>query len=1155
MTTTSRSMVVLGMMTKMPVPGVIWQTLHYLVGLRRLGYEVTYVEAHARTPSMFVEGTPDAGSRRAAGFLDRVLAPHGLGARWAFHALHHDGALLGMDRGALERAYASAELILNLCGGTRPRDEHVDTGRLALVLTDPVQLEIELWQDQAATREFLDAHAVAFTFGENYGRPGCELPVVAGYDPAPTRQPVILDFWEHELPDTGTYTTVANWHQPFRTLTYRRQVYTWSKDLEFRKFLDLPRRTARSFELALASYEPGDRRLLEEHGWAVREAADFGFEGERYRAYVQGSRGEFTVAKDQNVRLRSGWFSDRSATYLAAGRPVVTQDTGFGDVLPTGKGLHAVLDVEAAAGAVETIEADYAAARSAAREVARACFDYRVVLPRMLADAGVEGPARRFPLRAPRGVASPGGEERCGPGSKAAVPSVPAELVIEPLSRRPLRLPPETVRTLLSRPIPDAWARDVDEAPEHAGTVSVIVVTYGGLALTRLCLETLLAHTRHPAYEVVVVDNASPDDTPAWLIELAAVHPQVRLILNPSNEGFAAACNQGARAARGDVLVFLNNDTIVAPGWLVDLVAPLADPSVGAVNPVTNRSGTQAEVGGTPDRTVGEFLRHAAERRGVQQVRLRAASMLAFFCLALRRDTWEKVGELDEGYGTGLFEDDDYSMRILRSGLRLACVEGVLVHHFGEASFGELVPDGRYARLYERNRARFQEKWRTAWAPRAERPDPDYDALIRRVRQEVRRLVPEGATLAVLSRGDERLLSVDPVAAWHFPRQPDGTYAGHYPADGAEAVRQLRTVQRLGADHFLVPAPAFWWLDHYEELRRFLERPGAVVARSRDLILYRLEQRNGGDPADVADRAADPTTPTAPAIARQARTAGAEAPEVGYAQATPPARPVLIIGSPRSGTSVLTWALGQHPNLYPLEETVWFGRFYAGATQAFHIGSARGPRSHLSSMGISRAEFLESLGLAVDGLVRRHRVWPTEPLGPEQRYATARAPHDPKERWVDGTPENSFHAEEIAELFPGATFIHLLREPDPVVRSLRRFHTIGGPEHSADAGYREWVAHVRACLAAEQALGPERVLRVLHRDLVVDPERVVRACLDFVGEPYAADCLLPLGEKINSSGDGPSPEGGAAEDEPTPEILAEAHALAAELFGMEEVPG
>jgi hypothetical protein len=168
------------------------------------------------------------------------------------------------------------------------------------------------------------------------------------------------------------------------------QTYSWSKHHEFMKMIDLPRRVVgQPFELALSSYTPADAAMLEANGWRVRHALDFSMDADAYRRYVVESRGEFTVAKDQNVRLRSGWFSDRSATYLAAGRPVVTQDTAFGNVLPTGEGLFAFTTADEAAAAVEAINSDYPRHRSAASAIAREYFGHDVVLGRLLEEVGL----------------------------------------------------------------------------------------------------------------------------------------------------------------------------------------------------------------------------------------------------------------------------------------------------------------------------------------------------------------------------------------------------------------------------------------------------------------------------------------------------------------------------------------------------------------------------------------------------------------------------------------------------------------------------------------------------------------------------------------------------------------------------------------------
>jgi hypothetical protein len=382
-----------GMMSKIPVAGVVWQTLHYLVGLRRLGYDVHYVEAHARTPGMLMESDRDDGSARAAEFIGRVMRRFDLGDRWAFHALHDDGRCYGMSEGELKRLYREAALLINLHGGTEPQPEHAASGRLVYVETDPVGLQVELHRGLRRTVEFLEHHVAFFTYGENYGNVDCGLPVSDRFSFRPTRQPVVIDFWEpFGNGSSGRFTTIGNWQQHWRNVIFRGETYHWSKHHEFLKFIDLPSRTEQPLELALSSCDRTNRRMLEEKGWRVRDALGVSDDIDRYRAYIGRSRAEFTVAKDQNVRLRSGWFSDRSATYLAAGRPVVTQETGFSNVLPTGLGLYAFTTAEEILQAIEAINGDYPKSSRAATEIARECFSHEVVLTGLLADLGCTAP-------------------------------------------------------------------------------------------------------------------------------------------------------------------------------------------------------------------------------------------------------------------------------------------------------------------------------------------------------------------------------------------------------------------------------------------------------------------------------------------------------------------------------------------------------------------------------------------------------------------------------------------------------------------------------------------------------------------------------------------------------------------------------------------
>jgi hypothetical protein len=384
-----RKIVVLGMMSRHPVAGIVWLTMQYLIGLERLGYETYYVEAHGATPKMFMRDGDD-GSLLAAAFIDDVMRRFDLGGRWALHALHSDGRCYGMSDEALRELYRSAALLINLHGGTTPLPEHVATGRLIYLGTDPVLREVELHHDVQETIDMFAQHSVLFTWGENYGRADCGIPVSTRFQFIPTRQPIVIELWNTGDTSAGAaFTTIAGWQQLWREIELDGVAYSWSKHLEFMKFIDLPARTGQILELALSGCDDEARRVLAANGWRVRDAAEVSSDLDEYRRYIATSRAEFTVAKDQNVRLRSGWFSDRSATYLAAGRPVVTQDTGFGNVLPTGAGLFGFLTIDDAMTAVDAINSDYSRHSRAAAELARTYFDSDTVLGRLLQDCGV----------------------------------------------------------------------------------------------------------------------------------------------------------------------------------------------------------------------------------------------------------------------------------------------------------------------------------------------------------------------------------------------------------------------------------------------------------------------------------------------------------------------------------------------------------------------------------------------------------------------------------------------------------------------------------------------------------------------------------------------------------------------------------------------
>jgi len=217
-----------------------------------------------------------------------------------------------------------------------------------------------------------------------------------------------------------------------------------------------------------------------------------------------------------------------------------------------------------------------------------------------------------------------------------------------------------------------------------------VVVTYNGLEETTApCLESVLGNTGWPDLEVVVVDNHSSDGTPGYLQELAARDPRVRCVLNGENRGFAGGNNDGLRIATGNLLVLLNSDTIVTEGWLERLLAPLKeDPSIGLAGPVSNSVGNEQKIfcrGTSPGDILEEGRRWAAMSRGDRF----ETERLGFFCVATRRDVIERVGPLDEGFGPGFYEDDDYCLRVRKEGYRLVCAEDVFVYHKGSGSFGK----------------------------------------------------------------------------------------------------------------------------------------------------------------------------------------------------------------------------------------------------------------------------------------------------------------------------------------------------------------------------------------------------------------------------------------------------------------------------------
>lgn len=372
--------------------GAAWTRLSYVLGLREMGLDVHFVEQIAPEDCVDARG-------RTASFEESVNLAY---FRAVVASLGLDGSATlvctegprteGLAPARLEELAAATDLLVNVSGHLTLPSILRGAARRVYIDADPGYTQF--WHAAGRAGSRLEGHDVYFTVGENVGRAGCPIPT-DGIRWRPTRPPAVLAHWPAvDPPHTGAagrgFTTVGSWRGPYGPVTAGGRTFGL-KVHEFRRFIDLPRRVARDFEIALDIY-PADGRDLERlrsHGWRIVDPRRVVPDPLAFRGYVQASDAEFSVAQGIYVETRSGWFSDRTVRYLASGRPTLVQDTGFSRNHPVGDGLVAFRTLEEAAAGARRILADYENHCRAARALAEERFEAGRVLGRLLDEAGV----------------------------------------------------------------------------------------------------------------------------------------------------------------------------------------------------------------------------------------------------------------------------------------------------------------------------------------------------------------------------------------------------------------------------------------------------------------------------------------------------------------------------------------------------------------------------------------------------------------------------------------------------------------------------------------------------------------------------------------------------------------------------------------------
>lgn len=377
-----------------PIGGATWDYIQYPLGLKKLGHDVYYIEDTMQYPVYQQEGELWNDATYCIKYLQHVMEGCGLGEKWAYRDVA-SGQSFGMSEAQIQQVIKSADVFINISCSTFLREEYLKIPKRILIDSDPMftqvryHLELEGNPEMAKcnTRHMLENHNYLFTFGENIGRTDCWIPTF-GFKWLTTRQPICLDLWKDSAMNTGSsFSSIMNWSEK-KKLKYNNEEWG-QKDVEFNKFKGIPKQSRQgTFKVVInRSSNPGSTfnlKDLELEKWQILDPHKTVATPSDYKNFIEQSFAEFSVAKETYVKSNSGWFSCRSACYLAAGKPVITQDTGWSKFIPAGQGLHAFTDVESALKGIEQVIAYSRKESKAATEIAEEYFDSDKILTDML---------------------------------------------------------------------------------------------------------------------------------------------------------------------------------------------------------------------------------------------------------------------------------------------------------------------------------------------------------------------------------------------------------------------------------------------------------------------------------------------------------------------------------------------------------------------------------------------------------------------------------------------------------------------------------------------------------------------------------------------------------------------------------------------------